>query len=156
MKFKTLISIPFCVALASAQADPSWTFKLPAQSLDAQYMADVKAGPYIVLTKIPDKGSLDLWEGLAINAPPCCYKVVVLTFTDAWYTKPWYITPDTVIDQTNAFKFDTITGDGNPGEATQVSINLVPKSLETPIAEGSREIPKSIISQAVFSITLAR
>jgi len=156
MKFKTLISIPFCVVLASAQADPSWTFRLPAQSLDAHYTADVKAGPHIVLTTIPEKGSLKPWEGVVVNAHPCCYKVVVLSYTDAWYTKPWYSALDTLFDQTGAFKFEIITGDGNPGEATQVSINLVPKTLETPVATGSREIPKAITTQSVFSIILTR
>lgn len=157
MKFQTLISIPLCLAfLSSASADPSWTFKLPTQSLDAQYTVDIKAGPHIVFTKIPAKGSLESWEGLAVNAPPNLYKIVVLSFTDAWYTKPWYSTPDTIIGAGGVFKFDIITGDGNPGEASQVSISIVPKSFETPVVTGSREIPKSITTQSVFSLVLTR
>ena len=156
MKFKLLKSIPLCLLLSSAHSDPSWTFRLPEQHLDAQYTVDVKAGPYFTITKIPVKGSLESWEGVVSNARPCCYKIVVLSFTDGWYTKPWFSAPDTQFDQTGAFKFDIITGDGNPGEATQVSINLVPKALETPVATGIRDIPKSITAQSVFSIILTR
>lgn len=156
MKFKLLKSIPLCLLLSSAHSDPSWTFRLPEQHLDAQYTVDIKAGPHLVLTKIPAKGSLEVWEGLAVNAPSNLYKVVVLSFTDAWYTKPWYSASDTQIDPSGAFKFDIITGDGNPEEATHVSINIVPKSFETPVATGTRDIPKSITAQSVFSLILTR
>lgn len=156
MKLKTCSSLVLGMVLSSAQADTSWNFKLLNQNLDAQYTVDIKAGPHIIFTKIPEKGSHELWEGYVVNAPQNQYKLAVLTFTDAWYTKPWYSVPDIQINLDGSFTFDISTGDGNPENATQVSVNLVPQELETPIATGFREIPKSIVNQSVFSVTVPR
>jgi hypothetical protein len=152
MKFKSIMAVSILLATMNAQASPSWAFKLPSQNLDAQYTVDIKAGPHIILTKIPTKGSFELWEGMAVNADASQYKICVFTFTDAWYTKPWYSSPDTIISSDGSFKFEIMTGDGSPGNTSQVSINLVPVTFETPIVTGYRDIPKSVANQSVFSI----
>lgn len=157
MKIKSLLFISLAAAgVTAAQADPSWTFKLPPQQLDAQYTVDVKAAPYIVMTKIPAKDSMEPWEGVVVNG--CCkkYKVNVYTFTDAWYSKPWYNSPDTVINPDGSFKVDILTGEGNPAAATLVSLSLVPVTVETEIVTGARELPKSIVASAVFTVTIPR
>lgn len=111
--------------------------------------------PFIQLDYVPKLGEIALFRGTT-NMNSKQHKIVVLSYTDAWYTKPFYQYPDTFIDDNGRFEVDIHTGNGQSDQATQIAFFLVKHNYVTPIIKGQKSIPQSLKNKSIFKLIINR
>ena len=112
--------------------------------------------PVIELTDVPAIGTTDNLEGRVMHVDPTVHAVAVyIRVSGRWWTKPTFAAPLTTINPAGLWQADITTG-GSDTQATEVAAYLLPLGVAAPRAAGAAQLPSSLASISVASVTTTR
>lgn len=106
--------------------------------------------PAIGLTYVPKYGSTENLQGRVLNADPKDFAVAVYIEVDGgWWTKPYWDSPVTKINNDKTWVCDITTG-GIDETATRIVAYLIPRNYQPPLATGDfEELPQELEEKAL-------
>ncbi len=111
--------------------------------------------PAIAFTFVPPYGSFQDLQGRVTCVTPADYKVAVYIFVSGWWTKPYFASPLTYIQNDGKWTCDITTG-GTDQNATQIAAFLVPNGYDPPPLSGSQTLPPELFTHAVAHVIADR
>lgn len=104
--------------------------------------------PVLTLDYIPPYGSYENLRGHVTGISPAAYKIAVYIKVSGWWTKPYFVTPLTVIQNDGTWVADITTG-GADVLATHLAVFLVPNGYTPPTMSGGVTLPSELYQNAI-------
>lgn len=112
--------------------------------------------PAIEFTYMPPYCSFENLKGQVLCVNPADYKVAVYIFVaSGWWTKPYWTSPLTSINDDGSWTCD-ITSGGIDQLATEITAFLVPNGYDPPLMSGGQILPYELYEASVADTTLER
>lgn len=109
----------------------------------------------IEFTYVPPYGSFEDLQGQVQCVEPADYKVAVYVYVSGWWTKPYWDSPLTPIQDDDSWTCDITTG-GTDQLATKITAFLVPNGYNPPLMSGGQTLPTELFENAVASAMVER
>ncbi len=151
-RFTWVLLLPLLLAGWGAPAAPAPA--QPAEPTSLIYLPVVSnaydllcPSPGIFFDYVPPLGSYENLRGHVACANPVEYEVAVYINTSGWWTKPYFASPLTSIQDDGAWVADITTG-GSDEQATDIAAFLVPLGYTPPQMSGGAVLPDELFSSS--------
>jgi hypothetical protein len=104
---------------------------------------------------VPPYGGFDDLQGQVRCVDPADYKVAVYIFVGGWWTKPYWGSPLTPIQDDGTWICDITTG-GNDQFATQIATFLLPNGYNPPNLSGEQALPTELFERSFAHLIIDR
>ncbi len=116
----------------------------------------VSGPPEITFTHVPAMGSDENLSGCVCIASAQEYALAVFIKVGvSWWTKPYWASPKTEINEDGSWECDVTTG-GLDRRATEFMVYLIPENYDPPLAYGDYALPAALDSIAVAKAQVKR
>jgi len=115
------------------------------------------ASPSILITNLPNYGSLSNLSGVVWGAEPATARVAVFIYVPGagWWSKPTCAQPLTPIQTNGSWTADITTG-GTDELATRVAALLVGTNYDEPCVQGLNFLPTNVFARALAKTVVSR
>lgn len=111
--------------------------------------------PAIEFTYVPLYGSFENLKGQIWHVKPADYKIAVYIYVSGWWTKPFFNTPLTTIQNDGSWTCDITTG-GIDETATKIAAFLIPNGYNPPLLSGSSSLPSELDQNSFAKVETSR
>lgn len=128
----------------------------PPRSLNVLVQPGGSGDPDIEFTSVPQFGTTSDLQGRVLHVwPDECLVAIYLYVNGGWWTKPYWSTPTTAIDDTGGWTCDVTTG-GIDERATQYVAFLIPNDYDPPLAYGESSLPEELNRNCLARVQVSR